>query len=103
MVLRHTPRAVTPFGWLSVFVEFLKEALAKLERREGIRRVCAETGFFAEELLSYLEELKPGYIVVARVLHTIVAYHLLNNHLDRSFSLTYQVLGVPRRQFSGYR
>jgi len=47
-------------------VEFLKEALAKLESREWIRRVRADAGFFAEELLKYLEEQKLGYIVVAR-------------------------------------
>jgi hypothetical protein len=48
-------------------VEFLKEALAKLESREWIRRVRADAGFFAEELLKYLEEQKLGYIVVARL------------------------------------
>jgi hypothetical protein len=48
-------------------VEFLKEALAKLESGEWIRRVRADAGFFAEELLQYLEELKLGYIVVARL------------------------------------
>jgi hypothetical protein len=62
-------------GWLrtgntradSGVVEFLKEALAKLESREWVRRVRADAGFFAEELLQYLEELKLGYIVVARL------------------------------------
>jgi hypothetical protein len=62
-------------GWLrsgntradSGVVEFLKEALAKLERLEWIRRVRADSGFFAEELVKYLEELKLGYIVVARL------------------------------------
>jgi hypothetical protein len=48
-------------------VEFLKEALAKLESLEWIRRVRADAGFFAEELLQYLEERKLGYIVVARL------------------------------------
>ena len=48
-------------------VEFLKEALAKLESLEWIRRVRADAGFFAEELLKYLEERKLGYIVVARL------------------------------------
>ena len=47
--------------------EFLKEALAKLESREWIRRVRAEAGFFAEELLRYLEDQKLGYIGVARL------------------------------------
>ena len=62
-------------GWLrsgntradSGVVEFLKEAVAKLEGLEWIRRVRADSGFFAEELLQYLEELKVGYIVVARL------------------------------------
>lgn len=65
----------TLHGWLrsgntradSGVVEFLKEALAKLESLEWIRRVRADSGFFAEELLKYLEELKLGYIVVARL------------------------------------
>ena len=62
-------------GWLrsgntradSGVVEFLKEALAKLESLEWIHRVRADSGFFAEELLQYLEELKLGYIVVTRL------------------------------------
>jgi len=62
-------------GWLrsgntradSGVVEFLKEALAKWGRPEDLRRVRADAGFFAEELLKYLEELKLGYIVVARL------------------------------------
>ena len=48
-------------------VEFLKEALAKLESMGWIRRVRADAGFFAQELLQYLEELKLSYIVVARL------------------------------------
>ena len=51
-------------GWLrsgntrsdSGVVEFLKEAMAKLESREWIRVVRADSGFFAQELLQYLEE-----------------------------------------------
>lgn len=48
-------------------VEFLKEALAKLESREWIRVVRADSGFFDQELLKFLEELELGYIVVARM------------------------------------
>ena len=48
-------------------VEFLKEALAKLPRREWIRVVRADSGFFAQELLQYLESLPLHYIVVARL------------------------------------
>ena len=62
-------------GWLrsgntradSGVVEFLKEALAKLGSLEWIRRVRADSGFFAQELLQYLEDLKLGYIVVAKL------------------------------------
>ena len=62
-------------GWLrsgntrsdSGVVEFLKEALAKLESREWIRVVRADSGFFAQELLQYLEGLELRYIVVARL------------------------------------
>lgn len=46
-------------------VEFLKEALAKLQSPEWIRVVRADAGFFDEKLLSYLEEQKLDYIVVA--------------------------------------
>jgi hypothetical protein len=48
-------------------VEFLKEALAKLESREWIRVVRADSGFFDQALLSYLEGEKLSYIVVARL------------------------------------
>jgi len=48
-------------------VEFLKEALAKLPSREWIRVVRADAGFFAQELLQYLESLQLRYIVVARM------------------------------------
>lgn len=48
-------------------VEFLKEGLAKLEGREWIRVVRADSGFFDQELLQYLEGLELRYIVVARL------------------------------------
>lgn len=48
-------------------VEFLKEALAKRPGQEWIRVVRADAGFFDHELLSYLEERKRSYIVVARL------------------------------------
>ena len=62
-------------GWLrsgntrsdSGVVEFLKEAMAKLESREWIRVVRADSGFFAQELLQYLETMNLHYIVVARL------------------------------------
>jgi len=48
-------------------VEFLKEGLAKLESLKWIRVVRADAGFFAEELLKYLEGRELSYIVVARL------------------------------------
>ena len=62
-------------GWLrsgntrsdSGVVEFLREAWAKLESRKWIRVVRADSGFFAQELLQYLEGLELHYIVVARL------------------------------------
>ena len=48
-------------------VEFLKEALAKLESLEWIRVVRADAGFFDQELLKYLEARALSYIVVARL------------------------------------
>jgi hypothetical protein len=48
-------------------VEFLKEALALLRKRLCIRVVRADSGFFDEKLLSFLEEQKLFYIVVARL------------------------------------
>ncbi len=62
-------------GWLrsgntradSGVVEFLEEALAKLESREWIRVVRADSGFFAQELLQYLESRELSYILVARL------------------------------------
>ena len=48
-------------------VEFLKEALAKLESSQWIRLVRADSGFFAQELFLYLESVELRYIVVARM------------------------------------
>jgi hypothetical protein len=48
-------------------VEFLKEALEKLPNLEWIRVVRADSGFFAQELLQYLESRELHYIVVARM------------------------------------
>jgi hypothetical protein len=48
-------------------VEFLKEGLAKLEGGDWIRVVRADSGFFDQELLQYLEGRKLSYIVVARL------------------------------------
>jgi hypothetical protein len=48
-------------------VEFLKEALALWAQRQTIRVVRADSGFFDDELLSFLEERRLPYIVVARL------------------------------------
>jgi Transposase DDE domain group 1 len=48
-------------------VEFLKEALALWQQRQTIRVVRADSGFFDDELLSFLEEQRLPYIVVARM------------------------------------
>ena len=48
-------------------VEFLKEALALWSQRQKIRLVRADSGFFDDKLLSFLEERCLPYIVVARM------------------------------------
>ena len=48
-------------------VEFLKEALAKRPGTGWIRVVRADSGFFDQGLLEYLEGVGLGYIVVARM------------------------------------
>lgn len=48
-------------------VEFLKEALALWSQRQKIRLVRADSGFFDDKLLSFLEERRLPYIVVARM------------------------------------
>jgi hypothetical protein len=48
-------------------VEFLKEALALLGTRHQIRVVRADSGFFDDQLLTFLEQRGLTYIVVARL------------------------------------
>jgi hypothetical protein len=48
-------------------VEFLKEALALWGQRQKIRLVRADSGFFEDKLLSFLEQRCLPYIVVARL------------------------------------
>src|SRR5579863_7064735 len=48
-------------------VEFLKEALALWGQREKIRLLRADSGFFDDKLLSFLEQRLLPYIVVARL------------------------------------
>lgn len=52
-------------------VEFLKEAVALLDGRHRIRMVRADSGFFENKLLSFLESLCLQYIVVARFTYSI--------------------------------
>jgi hypothetical protein len=47
--------------------EFLKEALALWGQRGPLRVVRADAGFFDNELLTFLEERKLAYIIVARL------------------------------------
>jgi len=47
--------------------EFLKEALALWGQRQKIRRLRADSGFFEDPLLSFLEQRQIPYIVVARL------------------------------------
>ena len=48
-------------------VEFLREALALLPKGLGIRCVRADSVFFNQKLLRFLEEMGLSYIVVARL------------------------------------
>jgi hypothetical protein len=48
-------------------VEFLEEALALWGQRQTIRLVRADSGFFDDKLLSFLEQRHLTYIVVARL------------------------------------
>jgi hypothetical protein len=52
-------------------VEFLKEAMALLGGRHKIRVVRADSGFFDDDLLSFLEGRHLLYIVVARLTYLI--------------------------------
>ena len=47
--------------------EFLKEALALWGQRQTIRLLRADSGFFEDRLLSFLEQRRLPYIVVARL------------------------------------
>src|SRR3982751_486601 len=47
--------------------EFLKEALALWGQRQKIRRLRADSGFFEDQLLTFLEQRRLPYIVVARL------------------------------------
>ncbi|MEK6875993.1 MAG: IS1380 family transposase [Nanoarchaeota archaeon] len=52
-------------------VEFLKEAMGLLNGRHPIRCVRADSGFFDQELFTYLESLSISYIVVAKMTRNV--------------------------------
>src|SRR6266566_3368473 len=67
--------------------EFLKEALALWGQREKIRLLRADSGFFDDKLLSFLEQRLLPYIVVARLTRLLCANCVLTrrsrNAVDR--------------------
>ena len=86
-------------------VEFLKEALALLPEKHTIRVVRADSGFFDQQLLGFLEQRGLSYIVVARLTRwlkreaaRVTQWRALDQHYAvGEFSL--QLLGwnCPRR------
>ena len=81
-------------------VEFLKEALALWSQRQTIRLVRADSGFFDDKLLSFLEERCLPYIVVARMTRFIQREAQRVAHwraLDENFSV-----GQFRLQLCGW-
>ena len=82
-------------------VEFLKEALALWSQRQKIRLVRADSGFFDDKLLSFLEERRLPYIVVARMTRFIrrEAQRVADwRALDENFSV-----GQFRLQLCGWK
>ena len=70
-------------------VEFLEEALALWGPRQKIRPVRADSGFFDDKLLSFLEQRRLPYIVVARLIKWIKreAQHVTEwQELDAAYS-----------------
>ena len=81
-------------------VEFLKEALALWSQRQKIRLVRADSGFFDDKLLSFLEQRRLPYIVVARMTRFIRREAQRVTHwraLDENFSV-----GQFRLQLCGW-
>ena len=71
-------------------VEFLEEALALWGQRQKIRLVRADSGFFDDQLLSFLEQRRLPYIVVARLTKWIKreAQHVTEwRDLDEAYSV----------------
>jgi len=81
-------------------VEFLQEALALWGQRQRIRLVRADSGFFEDKLLSFLEQRSLPYIVVARLTKWIKheAQRVQNwRALDENYSV-----GEFRRKLLGW-
>ena len=92
---RESPRPITPFGGLAVFVEFLRDLdlVAQIQRQlpftlrspnaippeqtftaflpahHKVRCLRADSGFFDNSLLTLLEERQLPYLIVARRTH----------------------------------
>jgi hypothetical protein len=81
-------------------VEFLKEALALLAGKHRIRVVRADSGFFDDKLLTFLEEQKLPYIVVARLTRWIKS-EAINIRQWKDLDSTYSVAEF-RKQLHGW-
>jgi hypothetical protein len=77
-------------------VEFLKEALALLGSACRIRVVRADSGFFDDKLLSFLEEQNIPYIVVARLTRWIKS-EAINIRQWKDLDSTYSVAEFKKR------
>jgi hypothetical protein len=53
-------------------VDFLREALVLMPAGWKVRCVRADSGFFAEELLAFLEEHSHAYVIVAVEEHLLI-------------------------------
>jgi hypothetical protein len=81
-------------------VEFLKEALALLTSRHRIRVVRADSGFFDDKLLSFLEEQDLPYIIVARLTRWIKS-EAINIRQWKDLDSTYSVAEF-KKQLHGW-
>lgn len=81
-------------------VEFLKEVVALLEGRHRIRLARADSGFFEDPLLSFLESVRWPYIVVARLTYS-VKKELRHLNVWRELDSTFAV-GEFRKKLFGW-
>lgn len=82
-------------------VEFMKEALALLGSRHRVRVVRADSGFFNDKFLSFLEERNLSYIVVARLTRWIKS-EATNISQWKELDSTYSVAEF-KKQLHGWR